>query len=141
MIVTVILVVLLLLSVAALVWGGLNSSTPGSTPVMIASVVAAFVLACLLGADHKRKIRQRSTAETTGLVIKAREGVDWEGGSSSSFFLVRYNVSGKEYRRKAHTRINSQKELDRYVHKIVKVHYDPNNPKTSWVEIPGVSTW
>ena len=137
MIVTVILVVLLLLSVAALVWGGLN----GSTPVMIASLIASFVMACLLGADHKKRIRRLSTAETTGLVVKAREGIDWEGGSSSSFFLVRYNVNGREYKRKARTRINRQKELDRYVRKIVKVHYDPDHPQTSWVEIPDVSTW
>lgn len=137
MVITVLLVCGLLLSAAGVVWGGLNSSTP----VLVASLVASCVIACLLGADHKKRIRRLSTAETTGRVTKARQGVDSETSSSPSYFLVKYVVNGKEYKRKARTRLKSQKEHDRYVHKIVRVHYNPNNPKTSWIEIPDVTTW
>lgn len=126
-----------LLSVAGFVWGGLNQSDT----VLYSSVAAFFVTGCLLGVVRKKEIRRHSTAETTGIITRAYEGCDYETGISSSCFYVRYIVNGKEYRRKAYTNISRRKDLEQYVRNIIKVHYNPDHPKTSWVEIPGVKTW
>ncbi len=126
-----------LLSVAGFVWGGLNHSDT----VLYSSLAAFFVTGCLLGVARKKDIRKRSTAVTTGIIIRAQEGFDYETGSSSSRFNVKYIVNGKEYRRKAYTAISRRKDLEQYIQSIIKVHYNPDHPKTSWVEIPGVKTW
>ena len=109
--------------------------------VMLIAVglLVLFSSMAIFGIRRKARIDRKAVAQTSGVIIRARR--DWLGGDEHDtdvdwWFKIRYSVDQQEYQITKHARFRLGVSAKRYVNCSVTVHYDPNHPKTAWVEFP-----
>ncbi len=131
----------LLALAAALIAGVIFNAEFSDGFQAFAAFLAAVLAAVSVGVAitlYRDGVREKAIGLTTGVVCRARESASGgDGADLPSRFWVRYRVDGVQYQRKVTSGLEHQKDMDRFLNMKVTVHYDPERPKRSWVEIPG----
>ena len=101
-------------------------------------ILVLIALMAIIGIRHTARVERKAVAQTSGVIIRARR---WLGGDEHDtdvawWFRIRYCVDRQEYQITKHVRLRYGVNAKKYINRPVTVHYDPDHPKTAWVEVP-----
>lgn len=101
-------------------------------------IIVLFALVAIIGIRRTSRIKRKAIAQTSGVIIHARRRLSGDEYDTDAgwWFRIRYSVDQQEYQITRHDRFGFGVNARQYVNKPVTVHYDPDDPKTAWAEMP-----
>ncbi|MBR4359763.1 MAG: hypothetical protein IKP32_04015 [Clostridia bacterium] len=109
-----------------------------SAMLIAVGVLALFASLAIYGIKHTAHIRQKATAQTSGIITRAKKQLAGDEYDTDNGWRLRisYRVDQQEYQITKYIRLKFGTNAKQYVNRSVTVHYDPNDPKTAWAEFP-----